>query len=317
MQAIKFYRSILAFLICIFLLLSCRKDELVPNNTPPFYDEIPTVLVENYVNRVFIDLIGREPLDIEMEVEVKYLQDNDLGMIYRDSLITKLMTDMSLDTTIGDSTTIYKVAYYHRMYDMSKARLLEGVSNEQIHDEFMNNMENAIFEDSMQYLMTGEHNVEIENTKWKLSQLKKIISSEKEYMNGEIEINEMLGRMLYNAVYDQINMNTFNFVNASFDDLFFRFPTAEEFDNAYNMIEKNESRLIFNIPGLNKLDYIDILTNSREFYEGMITWVYLAFIAREPTSLEKGEIMETFFYDYNLQNVQKKVMMTDEYAHFD
>ena len=304
--------NIYIILVFITILSSCRKEETIPNNKPPYYDEIPTVLIENYVNRIFIDLLGREPLDIEMEEEVQYLRDNDLQMEFRDSLITKLMTKSTLDTAIGDSSAIYKIAYYHRIYDMTKARMIEGASNEYIQQE-ISNIEQLILNDSLM----GGNQSSIDKKRFAVNKLKKIISSENQYMNGDIEINEVYARMLYNDVYDEINMNTFNFVNASFDDLFFRFPTAEEFDNGFNMIENDESRLLFNLPGQNKLDYIEILTTSREFYEGMISWVYLTMLSREPTTLEKGQIMETFFYDHDLQEVQKRVLMTDEYAHFD
>jgi len=294
------------------ILSSCRKEETIPNNKPPYYDEIPTVLIENYVNRIFIDLLGREPLDIEMEEEVKYLRDNDLQMEFRDSLITKLMTKSTLDTAIGDSSAIYKIAYYHRIYDMTKARMIEGASNEYIQEE-ISEIEQLILNDSLM----GGNQSSIDKKRFAVNKLKKIISSENQYMNGDIEISEVYARMLYNPIYDEINMNTFNFVNASFDDLFFRFPTDEEFDNGFNMIENDESRLLFNLPGQNKLDYIGILTNSRESYEGMINWVYLTMLSRESTTLEKGQIMEKFFYDHDLQEVQKRVLMTDEYAHFD
>ena len=305
-------KKIYIILVIITTVFSCKKEETIPNNKPPYYDEISTMLIENYVNRIFIDLIGREPLDIEMEEEVQYLRDNDLQMEYRDSLITKLMTNTSLDTAIGDSTTIYKVAYYHRTYDMCKARMIEGAANEYILQE-ISTLEQAILNDSLM----GGNQQGIDQKRFEVNKLKKVISSEKEYMNGDIEINEVYARLLYNSVYDEINMNTFNFVNASFDDLFSRFPTAEEFDNGFNMIEKDEARLLFNLPGQNKGDYIEILTNSREFYEGMINWVYLSMLSRIPSTLEKGEIMETFFYQHNLQRLQKRVLMTDEYAHFD
>ena len=304
--------NIYIILVFITIIFSCRKEETIPNNRPPYYDEIPTVLIENYVNRIFIDLLGREPLDIEMEEEVQYLRDNDLQMEFRDSLVTKLMTKSTLDTAIGDSSAIYKIAYYHRIYDMTKARMIEGASNEYIQQE-ISNIEQLILNDSLM----GGNQSSIDKKRFAVNKLKKIISSENQYMNGDIEINEVYARMLYNDVYDEINMNTFNFVNASFDDLFFRFPTAEEFDNGFNMIENDESRLLFNLPGQNKLDYIEILTTSREFYEGMINWVYLTMLSREPTTLEKDQIMETFFYDHDLQEVQKRVLMTDEYAHFD
>ena len=304
--------NIYIILVFMTILSSCRKEETIPNNKPPYYDEIPTVLIENYVNRIFIDLLGREPLDIEMEEEVKYLRDNDLQMEFRDSLITKLMTKSTLDTAIGDSSAIYKIAYYHRIYDMTKARMIEGASNEYIQEE-ISEIEQLILNDSLM----GGNQSSIDKKRFAVNKLKKIISSENQYMNGDIEISEVYARMLYNPIYDEINMNTFNFVNASFDDLFFRFPTDEEFDNGFNMIENDESRLLFNLPGQNKLDYIGILTNSRESYEGMINWVYLTMLSRESTTLEKGQIMEKFFYDHDLQEVQKRVLMTDEYAHFD
>ena len=305
-------KKIYIILVIITTVFSCKKEETIPNNKPPYYDEISTMLIENYVNRIFIDLIGREPLDIEMEEEVKYLRDNDLQMEFRDSLITKLMTKSTLDTAIGDSSAIYKIAYYNRTYDMCKARMIEGAANEYILQE-ISILEQAILNDSLM----GGNQQGIDQKRFEVNKLKKVISSEKQYMNGDIEINEVYARLLYNSVYDEINMNTFNFVNASFDDLFSRFPTAEEFDNGFNMIEKDEARLLFNLPGQNKGDYIEILTNSREFYEGMINWVYLTMLSRESTTLEKGQIMETFFYDHDLQKMQKGVLMTDEYAHFD
>ena len=61
-----------AFFVLV-LFASCRKESqrIVPETPVPYYAGIPTVLVENYVNRLFIDLIGREPIDSEMVVAVK------------------------------------------------------------------------------------------------------------------------------------------------------------------------------------------------------------------------------------------------------
>ena len=65
----------------IFLLFSCDKgSEIINNNNAPYYSEIPTLLLENYVNRVYIDLIGREPLDEEMINDVQFLRDADVSL---------------------------------------------------------------------------------------------------------------------------------------------------------------------------------------------------------------------------------------------
>ena len=76
--------------------------------------------------------------------------------------------------------------------------------------------------------------------------LSMIISSEHEYMNGNININEILENDIQ-SIYDQINMNTFNFVNASFDNLLYRYPTQYEFDEVYKMIEDNTAQIVWPI----------------------------------------------------------------------
>ena len=75
-------------------------------------------MLENYVNRLYIDLIGREPLDDEMERDVLYLRDNDVSFGSRDSLILKLQSD----TLFIEGDSSYKKAYFHRTYEMLKVR---------------------------------------------------------------------------------------------------------------------------------------------------------------------------------------------------
>ena len=67
-------------LVCGFL-VSCKKDgEIIPDNNAPYYDGIPTVVIENYINRLFIDLIGREPLDVEMVSELAALKAAEMSL---------------------------------------------------------------------------------------------------------------------------------------------------------------------------------------------------------------------------------------------
>ena len=86
---------------------SCKKDVvIIPNNNAPIYSEIPTILLENYVNRLYIDLIGREPLDDEMSSDVQFLRNNDVSFQSRDSLIFKLQ----FDTVFVPGDSSYKQA---------------------------------------------------------------------------------------------------------------------------------------------------------------------------------------------------------------
>ena len=258
------FKSLYIFLFLIGL-LSCKKDiEIINDNDAPYYGEIPTLLLENYVNRLYIDLLGREPLDAEMENDVQFLRDKDITLESRGDLIIKLQTDTNFIE--GDSS--YKFAYYHRMYDMIKVRLLEGASNNYIGAEL-----------SVHYAayMVDSVNGNMLNANKKLinyHKLNNVLISELQYYNGLIELNEMHRRMIFNSVYDNINMNTFNFINAAFDNLLFRYPTQYEFDEVYKIIEDNTAQIVLGGSANNKGDFTYLICNTKEFYEGTIVWSY-------------------------------------------
>jgi hypothetical protein len=146
--------------------------------------------------------------------------------------------------------------------------------------------------------------------------LQDVIKSELQYYNGIIGIKEIHRRMIFNAVYDEINMNVFNYINAVFDNLLFRYPTLFEFDESYKMISDNTPQILLGQSGQSKYDFADIVCDSKGFYEGVIQWAYLTLIARVPTSEEVDKHMNTFYYDYDFQYIQRQIMISDEYAHF-
>lgn len=279
---------------------------MIENNDPPYVDGIPNVEIENYVNKIFIDLIGREPLDYEMEAEVQWLKDNELSTGARDSLMRKLQ--FNTDSIHGDSS--YKHAYYHRLYELGKLRLCEGAANGTFWF-YWGLARNAYVIDSLLDDKEG-----MARNQYTMDLLEAVVDSERELMFDSIEIKDMYARMLNNQVYDIINMNTFNFINASFDDLFFRFPTTEEYDASFDMIEYNVSTFMFNQPGSNKEDYIQIMVNSKEFYEGLVRWAYITLIAREPSPPELNQVMSWFYWERDVPKLQRTIMVTNEYANF-
>ena len=300
-------RAVLYIIFVVITISSCKKDVvIIPNNNAPIYSEIPTILLENYVNRLYIDLIGREPLDDEMSSDVQFLRDNDVSFQSRDSLIFKLQ----FDTVFIPGDSSYKIAYFHRIYEMVKVRLIEGVSNSHI-QTVMNTRYNRYVNDSLGGNMISAH----ENL-MKYYRFKDVINSESAYYNSLINIKEMHRRMIHNPIYDNINMNTFNFVNAAFDNLLFRFPTQYEFNNSYAMIEDEQPYSVLGSSGTNKEDFINIICNTREFYEGIIHWTYLTLLARVPTTTETDYLMNDFYISCDFLKLQRYVMQTDEYAHF-
>ncbi|MCB0705931.1 MAG: hypothetical protein KDC34_11500 [Saprospiraceae bacterium] len=279
--------TLLLFIICS----SCTKSEtiLVSDNDPPIVNNVPAIKIENYVNRVFIDLLGREPLDAEMEVEVQHLRDGMLSKSTRLALLEKLQT--STDFVEGD--TSYQRAYHQQFYNLAKVRFLEGVSDQAIVEEFIPNA------DSIETL-----------------QLLKLIDSRADLQFGNIQLSEFFGRMIHNNVYDQINMNTFNFVNATFDNLYWRYPTNAEFQSGFQMVENQTEQNFLGQSGSDKFDYVAIITTNLEFFEGLIIWVYQQLLSRRPDSAETAALLNDLATDQDIRVVQRLVMSTDEYAGF-
>lgn len=294
--------------IILLVFISCKKEKvLIPGNTPYQGKYISTIQVENYVNKIFIDLIGREPLNTEMELEVNALKENNLSEEARSALIEKLQTN----TDFLEGDTSYQKAYYHRFYDVVKIRMLEGIENDVMKERrgiLTNSYNGAVASgDSLQAAIKLKDITEINN----------ILNIEENYLNKEINIEEVFQILMDNYVYDEINMNTFNFVNATFDDLFFRMPTNQEYDIAYEMIENNTSGYLFGLTGTSKGEYLEIMTSSREFHEGLIIWAYKSLLIREPSAAETIAQLNDLIITKDFQVLQKSIMITDEYANFD
>lgn len=296
-------------LLCLLSLIACKDDGklvIIPDNNPPPYSGTPTILIESYVNRIFIDLVGREPTDAEMEAEVAVLKSANLSTDARKNLINKLQT--STQVIVGDSS--YKIAYYKRLYEQFKARLLEGASADDI-GEMRGPLEYQYYLDSL----AGDW-AAAAISKEKLERLNDIERSEFDLREGRIDVRDVHARMCNNDIYDFINMNSFNYVRATFNDLFGRYPTQEEFDQTFPVIEYNQAGSIFGQSCSNKTEYIHILTYSREFHEGMIRWAYFNLVQREPNAAEIAATMQDFYASRNLRKVQADIIATDEYAGF-
>ncbi len=297
-------------MLLVLVMVSCEKEETLINNSTnkiPVYSEIPTNIVENYVNRVFIDLINREPTDEELENHVIDLRNADLAISAREDLIELLMTD----STFREGDISYKYLYHHWFYEKVKTRVLESAPDSEIQHE-IGLIEQSILRDTL--------NGDSSQVPFKLSKLQKlqnVLDSDTLYYQDKIDFKEMFKYMVDNSVFDFLNMNTFNFINACFDYYFYRFPTEAEFNASFEIIEYNSASTILNAPASNKEEYIDALVNSREFNNGMVTWAYEKLtLKRPPTSLEMSGGILTLHYTNDFDKLLKDIMKSDEYAQF-
>src|SRR5688500_18237739 len=91
------------FLLCVVAFSSCKKERnFIDDNTPPDYSFVPTVLIENYVNRMYLDMLGRNALNGERDSALTRLKDNKLNAASRTAIIQLLQNDVTYRD--GDSS---------------------------------------------------------------------------------------------------------------------------------------------------------------------------------------------------------------------
>ena len=292
----------------MLILGSCSKDQniIFKDNKPVDPTGVPTIVVENYVNRIFIDLLGRAPTDIELDRYTTQLKSNDLDEATRVSIIQKLQTD----TVDQNNDGFYKDIYYYNFHNNIKAKCIEGASDGELYKV----IGNVSFDLKIARLQGDS--VRVYRDSAIIKRTERLIKAQEEYKAGAIDIRDYFMFALNNPVYDDINMNSFNFVNASFDDLFSRFPTNHEFVQAYEIIEFNRAGFLFGGSATNKNEYCRLLTNSNEFTEGVIRWQYTLMLSREPSTTELVDLMKTFHTSKDVQWVQQQLLKTNEYANF-
>lgn len=300
---------IIVGLVGLLLLGSCRPASpliIIPNNYAPPYNEVPVLLVENYVNRAYIDLQGREPLDVEMNLEVTLLQADSLSMQARLDFIYRLQ----FDSTSRFGLTPYRDIFFQRVYERAKIDLLEGVPEADIRFDIAQ-LEDKAYEDSLRRDWGGVAFAQSE-----IDKLQAILDATEQLQRGEITMPELYRRMIFNEVYDRINMGSFNFIQAVFQDLFFRVPTEEEYAQSFAIIEYNQSGLLFNQSIQTKTEYVSILTQSREFHEGLIRGAYASFLAEAPDPVILDRMLTEFYVDGDWAAILRELMASDAYANF-
>ena len=79
-------------ILLTIMALGCSPEGIhIDNNPVPTYSGVPTVKLDAYLTRVYIDLIGREPLSTELPVERERLRHDDLSVNARLDLAERLM----------------------------------------------------------------------------------------------------------------------------------------------------------------------------------------------------------------------------------
>jgi len=298
----------LLFGLAFLVLASCESNEFiqVEGNQAPNYKGVSMLKIENYINRLYIDLMGREPTDSERLFASKRLKDNNLSIDARDSLVFEIQNDTNY--RVGDSS--YRHAYIQRMYDLMKYRFIEGAADPEVSQKLGN------IKFAKEIARLNGDSVRVKQMEFEAKKYENILNWKYAYRNNADGYPELCGYLMNNGIYDVINMGTFNFINAAFDDVLGRWPNKEEFDAAYAIVEKNEPKVVFNQVAQNKQEFINALVESDAFFESQIRWWYFQYLRNEIEPAFLYKLLLVYNTSNDIEEVQRKILIRDDYAQF-
>ncbi|MFN0188062.1 MAG: hypothetical protein ACKVQV_05115 [Bacteroidia bacterium] len=279
------------FLVAVFLLNSCTKTELeaISGNVAPPDTTIESNVYEDYVNKTFILVLGREPSVSEFQTAVNNLEANGLDLGSRYDFLNTVF-----------STSDYK----WRQVEKWRIQLLGSTDSSDV----INQM--AIFD----FFLNDSTYI----TLWPALQLEKdrldtLYNASYNYVAGTISIRKMQAHMLNNYFYDQINMGPDNFVTSCFQHFLDRNPTFSEQAGGVGMINGSNT-VLFLQAGVSKDDYLNIFFSSDDYFEGSVIRVFKDYLLRTPNSIEMSAAALKYKNTLNFESVQKDVLATDEFV---
>ena len=284
-------RKLLLLSIVISFIAACSKTEdvKITGNVPPPDHTIDSSTISIYVNKAYINLLGREPVGAERSDALTILRQNNFSLDNRKQFITTLFS---------------RQEYTRNLYNVANNEYLRNLDSMEIEQQIFvfNNLlgmpQYAAFFDAISFEVG------------RLDTLKRTLSN---VYAGSMDYRAMLSRMSNNYFYDQINMGSENFVVSTYQNFLFRYPSDGELLDGKIMVDGNTSTIFFK-QGKSKYDYISIFFKTDDYYEGQVRFIFKKYLFREPSSAEIYLYANLYKNTNDYKQLQKEVFSLDEYA---
>lgn len=278
------------YLFALALVFSCSKEptELIPNNVAPPDYTVDRVIKENYINKLYISMLGREPNTDEFN-SARDLLGDEVTQESREILVENVQA---------------KEEYYDNMFNIIRQDLINGVDTNQIREDYIDGFEEA--------LENSDDPFEIQEIEEGLVKLYLLYNSTDYLKANTATITEIQGRCVNNFIYDEINMGSFNYVVSIYQNFLQRYPTEYEIENGVKMLD-DEQAVCFGGNGNSKSDFNTLFFNHDGYYEGQVINIYNRILFRNPSSSESYELTTLFKSNKDYKELQKRILITDEY----
>ncbi len=281
----------LPLVLMLAILSSCTKYEevLIPNNVPPPDSTLSSIVIDTYVNKAYISVLGRKPSDIEKAEGVTLLESAQLSQTSRESFIQSVLDKPEY------YENLYKNYYTYLLVNFDTATITQNILIFQL---LLTQPEYAPFYDALSAEIV------------RLDALRDVYY---ELAAGNITVAQMRRTMVNNSFYDELNMGTENFITATFEHFLSRYPSDAELAEATKIVDGLSGVLFFEI-GTSKQDFMDIFFASEDYYGGQVKIVVEGYLFRSPTTEESAYYTTYYKNTGDYKGLLKKVLTTDEYV---
>ena len=283
-------KNYLVLIIIIMAFASCKKydEAIITGNTVPPDQTISNNIIENFVNKSYISLLGRKPNSVEFTAGVSLLKLNNLSATDRNSFLNQVLS---------------KPEYDAHLFDINNIDLLNNLDTNEFTGKIL----------LFQFLLSDSSYISY----WPILQIEmaRLLVMQQilpQLQNGTAKTIDLHRVLIDNYFFDQINMGSLNFVVSMYQHFLRRYPTENELNNGIAMVD-GDFAITFQQTGNSKTDFITIFFASNDYYEGQVRDLYLRYLFREPTSSESATLTIQYKSSNDYKQLQQTILVTDEF----
>lgn len=275
--------------VVVLLLGACStKENIIPNNAIPQDQTVGILVQENYINRVYISLLGRKPDSTEKQQTLSLFAQDQCAPASRETFIRQ---------------TMQKNGFYEHVFKILCREYLNDVDTASIRWDI------RLFTDLAQ--REPRYQKEYLRMVYKLRLLESVPTG---LAADSFKIAEAHRRCVDNNIYDDINMGSENFVTSVFTNFLFRYPTLNEKESGVKMVDGQMS-VLFGKYGSSKREFINLFFGRNDYFEGQVRLAFRRFLLRQPTSQELADHTQKYAVHQDYRRLYLDLLKSDTYLY--
>ncbi len=208
------FRVFTVILVFVVSFSSCKKDPLiVTGNEAPPDGTVENVTKENYVNKLYISLLGRKATEQEFQDAYALVNQNGFSKNDRAALVALLQA---------------KSEFADNEFKIVQANYLNGSDTNDARTWLTIIQQNQSLATDSQVIKAYQKEID---------RLLPLFTVADDLRSGALNYVDLQKLTVNNFIYDQVNMGTENFVVSVFQNYLMRYPTNPELTNSKQMIE--------------------------------------------------------------------------------